>query len=181
MPDVLKYVGFDLRRPRDRHWFLLKGEQIPTEATLRGDSPGALTVPQVKVRIGELPRTPRSLADFAQMARQDKVSATAHRKILSYTQKPVVISGRPAIEFELRLEIVSATPPERTPPVTRASGYVVRHPTRGDIAVTATFWETGARDHYDQRVRREARTILQTVALRPIPRDQYSELASLIY
>jgi hypothetical protein len=115
------------------------------------------------------------------MAKQDKIAATAHRKVLSYVQKTVTISGRPAIEFELRLEVLPARPPERTPPVTRASGYVVRHPARGDIAVTASFWETSPQDHYDQQVRREARAILQTVALRAIPRHQYLELGPLIY
>jgi hypothetical protein len=181
MPEVLRYVGFEIRRPRDQHWYLEKGEQIPTEAALRRDLRGARTVPQVHVRIGELPHRPRSHADFAQMARHDKIAATAHRKVLSYFQKPVMIGRRMAIEFELRLEVVRGRPGERTPPVTRVSGYVINHASRGDIAVSASFWETGPRDRYDQRVRREARAILGSVALRPITPEQYPELGPLIY
>jgi hypothetical protein len=178
MPPVLHYVGFSLPRPTVRRWYLSKSEQIPTEAAVRRESPGASTVPQVHVRIGELPHIPRSPADFAVMVRQDHIAAAMNREVLSYLHRPAVIRGQMAMRFELRIRDLRrfAVGPR---PVIRASGYVVQHPSRRRVAVAAVFWDSTLSGVYDRRVAREARAILENVSLDAIQEDQLSELGPL--
>jgi hypothetical protein len=178
MPAILRYVGFSLARPTVGPWYLWKSEQIPTEAAVRRDSPGASTVPQVHVRIGYLPHIPRSNGDFAAMVRQDHIAAAMNREVLSYMHRPTVMRGQMAMRFELRIRDLPrfAVGPR---PVIRATGYVVRHPSRPRVAITAIFWDSTLTGAYDADIAKEARAILKHISLDVIRETQVTELGPL--
>jgi len=181
MGAVSRYIGFSLPELQFARWYLDKSEQIPTQMTLRRRTRGAITVPLIVVRVGTLPHTALSPRDFGRMARQDRVAATVNRQVLSYSQKPSLVGGQVAIEFDLRMRSESAAGEQRAAPVTRALGLVVMLPASRDVAIAASFWQTARHGKFDGQIAREARTILRAIVLRPIAEGERSDLGELVY
>lgn len=164
-PARLQKRGFAVGVPPNAKWYVDLKEQEPGRFVARRDMSEARYVFVFQASLARLSREPKSLVDFADLARQDTVLDPTRQKVVTYEQKTetrqeqwCIRYSKTAVEFEN--DLFAGAPLN-----VRVNGVICKHPSWPDVALHMRYSSRGSVRDFKPELDAEAEVLLKSVTM----------------
>lgn len=159
--------GFAVGKPPNASWYVDMKDQEPGRFVARRDMSAARYIFVFQASLSRLDREPKSLVDFADLARQDTVLDPTRHKVVTYEQTTETLQdqwcirySRTAVEYEN--DLFAGAPLN-----VRVNGKICKHPSWPDVALHMRYSSRGSVRDFKPELEAEAEVLLKSVTIEP--------------
>jgi hypothetical protein len=163
--DRVRKRGFAVGRPPNSSWYVDMKEQEPGRFVARRDMSEARYIFVFQASLSRLEREPKSLVDFADLARQNTVLDPTRQKVVTYEQTTETLQeqwcirySKTAVEYEN--DLFAGAPLN-----VRVNGVICKHPSWPDVALHMRYSSRGSVRDFKPELDAEAEVLLKSVTI----------------
>jgi hypothetical protein len=170
-PQRVQKRGFAVGLPPNASWYIDVSDQGPERFVARRAMSGAHYSFFFEVDLSKLARAPKSLADFAELARQDTVADPTRDKIVTYKQSTETLQQQWCIRYALTTAEYDNDLFAGVPVNVQVNGLICKHPSWPDVAVDMSYSARGIGREFkpDPELDAEGEALLKSVTIETEP------------
>ena len=161
--------GFAVGLPPNPKWYVDVNDQGPERFIARREMSGARYTFFFQAGLAWLDREPTSLADFAELARQDVVSDPARHKLVSYEQSTETLQQQWCIRYVMKAVEYENDLFAGVPMHVKVNGVICKHPSWPDVVLDMWYSARGKDKEFVPEIEAEAAALLASVTIEAEP------------
>ena len=171
MGPKLQFEGFSVKRPVDKHWYLVLAEQYAELACFRMHTKSATHTIFTQIFLKKIETKPASIDEFEAYVKKECTAASPRNELLNFESHRRTMQGQWCIDYTITTRD-SAAKNSNTPLLMTLKGFTVMHPTLPNTVVDAYVSQRGNDGELSPDMDVSGKAIIDSIILEPVPKKK---------